>query len=271
MTLVRRDGGVYGTMKTYKLSTLHSSVSQQHDRDALSHCGRVAVDVAQLTGDLRLTRADGTGVSLQHLVGGHAPGRLCDRRGWTARRRRRPRFWTTQSCPQEAILGRPDERAGLSHDLNVTTRGRLVVVVHGTSSDRWCPVATAQGRDARGVDVVTFGFSRPFDVDTVVMHTELLVLRGATVDVCWQVVGCGIGILRKRGPDLAGHWNITDKFQARLAAVGCLAASRLSVRSLAHSSGCDIEAVPLALSEMGSKAPEAPTANMLDSEGAVST
>ena len=158
-----------------------------------------------------------------------------------------------KSCPQETILGRPDERAGLSHDLNVTARGRLVVVVHGTSSDRWCQVATAQERDARGVDVVTFCFSRGLDVDTVVMHTELLVLRGATVDVCWQVVGCGIGITRKRGPDLAGHWNIPDEFQARLAAAVCLAASRVSVRSQTHSSGCDIEAVLLALSETGPK------------------
>ena len=33
------------------------------------------------------------------------------------------------------------------------------------------------------------------------MHTEMLVLRGATVDVFWQAVGRGTGIQKKLGPD----------------------------------------------------------------------
>ena len=149
---------------------------------------------------------------------------------------------------------------------------RMWTLVQGTRSDR-CRVATTQERDSRGVDCVTL--ARPFDVNITEMHTDLLALRGATVEVFWRVIGRGIGIPRKLGPDGEKDTG-TSPSGSRLFANSSLkqimslkktllslsrhavvfpAASRTAVRCQTHSSSCDIKAMPLALSEMGTKAP----------------
>ena len=65
----------------------------------------------------------------------------------------------------EAVVGKPDEQGVLSHDLNV--------------------VAATQEENSRGVDVVTLGFVRPFDINIIVMHIDLLVLRGS-IGTAWR-------------------------------------------------------------------------------------
>ena len=50
-----------------------------------------------------------------------------------------------ETVDSEAIVGKPDERTVLSHDLNVVAGGRLVVMVYGAWSDRWSHVAHRTG------------------------------------------------------------------------------------------------------------------------------
>ena len=68
-----------------------------------------------------------------------------------------------ETAEGNATTGKRDEGAMLSHDLNVVHTIKIF----------------------EGVDVVTRDFARSFDVNITEMHTDLLVLRGATVDVFW--------------------------------------------------------------------------------------
>ena len=81
-----------------------------------------------------------------------------------------------RQCPGKSqvmvpLLGSPT--SGLSHNLNVVACGRLVVVAHGTKTDRWCHVAITQQKDSIGDDVVNIGFTSSLDVNTIEMHTDI--------------------------------------------------------------------------------------------------
>ena len=77
---------------------------------------------------------------------------------------------------RKAIVGKPDDRTVPDHDFNVVARGRRVAVLHGSLSDRWCRVTTAQDRESRVVDAVTLRPAKPLEKNTIEMHT------------CWHCV-----------------------------------------------------------------------------------
>jgi len=113
----------------------------------------------------------------------------------------------------KAIIGITKKRPMITNSFNMITSGRLMIVILGSRANGWCDVPTTKQRYHGSIHIVAFGLRGTFEMHTIQMNPNLLILHCTMIQMIWKTISCWIWKYGKLIVDLNGHWDVPIKSQ----------------------------------------------------------